>query len=653
MNHNETKDTGETPESRLQEPKILRKRGARAPEKAALLKRGSLEPMSGKSGKPGLFAFTMEVLYKNLYLIGITLLRYRLRAKRKLKRAGANAAAALKLRLKRVGARIAKLIVDFWEKFKAPFLRIRRTYREVKPDIRSKRLRGKFPLTAYLTILETVGRLILKIIATIFNYTAPVLAAVFFFMVVNQWFAEPTVSVLTYNGEVMGYLDSRSEFNAAAQEVRDRVTINGDSAFEVLNPNFEFMKKSQFEQKRDDPEDASIPAGVGKLEKDELVDKLILASNADVEEAYGLYVNGQFLGAVVDKDAILKKFDEIKNASRTGKPDEELVFTKSIRLTRQGLYPRETITAESDLIETISRDETSDEIYIVKAGDSPSLIADKTGVPYSVLQSLNPDIEENLTVGKEIYTQVARPYMSVESTYTDIVEEEVPFETVKVENATYARGYSNVFQEGVNGLREVTYRVSTMDGLERRRVEIGETILKYPVTERITVGINNPTVVTPVTPTQPSQTQSGGQTTTPPQQTITAAPTSTGFIRPVPAGVGYISCYLGGYPGHTGIDIAVMGGTGTPILASASGVVTKAVNSNVGYGRHIIIDHGNGYTTLYAHNSALYVSVGDRVGQGQVIAAMGRTGNATGVHVHFEVKYNGRIQNPVDYVGRY
>lgn len=639
------------PETETQEPKIFRKRVGRKPKKAASFERNSFEPLQGKPKKPNLFEFTMRVLYKNLYLIGITLLRYRLRAKRRLKKSGARLAAAISMSFSRAGRGIRLWFKVFWARLRTPFLRIRRTYREVKPEIISKRAKGKFPFAAYLSVLESVGRLIFKIIATIFNYTAPVAAAVFLFITINQRIAEPKVYVLTYNNEVLGYIDNAAEFNAAAREVHSRVTTEGESAFEVLNPQFEFMRKSEFEKKRADGE---IPAAAGKIEKDELADKLILASNTDVEEAYGLYVNNRFLGAVKNKDPILDKFYGIIEANTTGKPDEEITFTKRVRLSSLELYPRYSVTTDEELIELISGNETSDEIYIVKEGDSPSLISDKTGVPYDVLKGLNPDIEEDLKPGKEIYTQVARPYMSVETTYTDVVEEEIPFETVKVENATYAKGYTDIIQEGVNGLREVTYRVSTVDGFERRRVEIGENILKHPVDQRITVGINNPTYIAPAAPSETTQpSQDSGTTAPKPAQPAPQTPTRAGFIRPVPAGVGYISCYLGGYPGHTGVDIAVTGGTGTPVLASADGVVSLAKNTNVGYGRHIIIDHGNGYTTLYAHNSALYVSVGERVKQGQVIAGMGRTGNATGVHVHFEVRYNGQIRNPVDFIGRY
>jgi murein DD-endopeptidase MepM/ murein hydrolase activator NlpD len=114
---------------------------------------------------------------------------------------------------------------------------------------------------------------------------------------------------------------------------------------------------------------------------------------------------------------------------------------------------------------------------------------------------------------------------------------------------------------------------------------------------------------------------------------------------------GRITCYINGYWGHTGVDIGIVNGYGTPVLASASGTVVKATNSGWGYGRHIMVDHGNGYVTLYAHNTDLYVSVGDKVGQGQIIAGMGATGNAYGVHLHFEVRQNGRIMNPVNYIG--
>lgn len=100
---------------------------------------------------------------------------------------------------------------------------------------------------------------------------------------------------------------------------------------------------------------------------------------------------------------------------------------------------------------------------------------------------------------------------------------------------------------------------------------------------------------------------------------------------------------------HSGIDIGASGGS--DIIAAESGtVILASTGYNGGYGNYIIIDHGNGMTTRYAHCSALYVSVGQKVSRGQTIAAVGSTGASTGNHLHFEVRVNGATQNPVNYV---
>ncbi|MGG7178674.1 murein hydrolase activator EnvC family protein [Clostridium paraputrificum] len=98
---------------------------------------------------------------------------------------------------------------------------------------------------------------------------------------------------------------------------------------------------------------------------------------------------------------------------------------------------------------------------------------------------------------------------------------------------------------------------------------------------------------------------------------------------------------------HTGIDIAA--GSGAPIVASKSGTVAfSGVQS--GYGNVVIIDHGGGVQTLYAHASALFVSKGQKVSRGQKIAAVGSTGNSTGPHLHFEVRINGKHTDPMGYL---
>ena len=98
---------------------------------------------------------------------------------------------------------------------------------------------------------------------------------------------------------------------------------------------------------------------------------------------------------------------------------------------------------------------------------------------------------------------------------------------------------------------------------------------------------------------------------------------------------------------HTGLDIATS--SGTPIKAAAAGTVTFA-GWQGGYGNLLVISHGNGIQTYYAHCSALYASVGDKVAQGEKIAAVGSTGNSTGPHLHLEIRVNGVAQNPQNYL---
>lgn len=106
---------------------------------------------------------------------------------------------------------------------------------------------------------------------------------------------------------------------------------------------------------------------------------------------------------------------------------------------------------------------------------------------------------------------------------------------------------------------------------------------------------------------------------------------------------GYIS--QGYWYGHRAIDIA--SAEGTAILASDGGYVSFAGWTDIGYGYLVVVDHANGYQTYYAHLSDIYVAEGQTVEAGQVIAAMGNTGNSSGPHLHFEVRYNRYPTNPL------
>ena len=141
---------------------------------------------------------------------------------------------------------------------------------------------------------------------------------------------------------------------------------------------------------------------------------------------------------------------------------------------------------------------------------------------------------------------------------------------------------------------------------------------------------------------------SGGSSSSGPSSII---PVSSTFV--IPLQTGYVTCEFGCYVdskgiAHNGIDLGNRGNTSTPVLASASGIVTRS-GWHHAYGNHLMITHninGQIYTTVYAHlHTTPYVSVGTVVSQGQQVGTMGNTGNSFGAHLHFEL-YEGYYNYP-------
>ena len=131
---------------------------------------------------------------------------------------------------------------------------------------------------------------------------------------------------------------------------------------------------------------------------------------------------------------------------------------------------------------------------------------------------------------------------------------------------------------------------------------------------------------------------------------------SSGFLYPLPYRVAITDSY--GYrthpvtgkktTWHNGVDLAA--GAGTAIYATKSGTVTTALRSDI-WGNYVVINHGDGFSSLYAHMQGLIVKAGDYVKQGQTIGYVGSTGLSTGPHLHFTIYYNGADVNPMSYVG--
>ena len=265
--------------------------------------------------------------------------------------------------------------------------------------------------------------------------------------------------------------------------------------------------------------------------------------------------------------------------------------------------------------ESITKDQENNEIYQVQSGDCLSIIADKYGMSTDELLAINEglEIDSNILIGDQIVVMVPKPELSVimqeQTTYTENYEAEVQY----VDNPDKYVGDNTVLQEPQTGNRTVTAIVTYNNGTETGREIIKEEINAEAVAKIVERG------------TKPVPT----------------------YIRPTTYGV--LTSGFGPRWGtvHKGIDWGVP--VGTACRASRAGRVVSAGWSG-GYGYCVVIDHGDGVRTRYAHLSSIKVSNGQYVDQGEVIALTGNTGDSTGPHIHFEIIVNGTAVNPANYL---
>ena len=607
-----------TPNNTAGNSKVKRKRNtAKKATQAVTLGQVTVKKKQSYGDSPGLWEFTLLVVYKNLYVLGITLLRRRLKYARKLRMAFLRLRGFVYTVFDKLFYWLNKRRGHLTQRLKMPFLRIGNKRKALAPSIQNKREQGKIPFAEYGEILLTVLRLIWTILFTVFNHVAPVFAAYYLVVVIQSQIGVPLGLQVEYKGEIIGYIHSESEFDQAAESLRDRFIGSnlGEIAIEI--PKLTLVEMN--------PEEEELRTFT---RVSDLTNSMLQASGDTINLGYGLYIDNEFYGAVKDRDMIPNELEEMRQFNKIGLPGEQVQFVKSIKY-EEGLYPEASFVSQDAINNILYSYESVDEIYTVKSGDTPSGIAEKLGVPYALLKSYNPEIETKLLEGQELLTARARPFLSVKNLYINEYEEEFSYEVEEVPTATYARGYREISRKGKNGLRFVTAEISAIDGIEVARNILNTVVIEESVSERVVVGTND------ARQRAPAATSSG------------STERSEGFIWPTSGGV--ITVGVGGYPGHTGVDIPRP--SGTPIYAAAAGTVVLVKQQVTNYGVHLMIDHGDGFVTLYAHCSAIYVSVGDKVEQGQTIAAVGRTGRSTGNHLHFEVRYNGRIMNPRNYIG--
>lgn len=211
----------------------------------------------------------------------------------------------------------------------------------------------------------------------------------------------------------------------------------------------------------------------------------------------------------------------------------------------------------------------------------------------------------------------------------DLIEydETLSYTSEEQESDQYYEGTRRITQHGQDGVQHVVAEQTSVDGSVISVVPIQKTVTVEMLPEIITIGTRQ-------SPYSAILAEGG---------TVVG---SGSMIFPVPE-LSQITTRFG-QGGHRGIDLCAPGGS--PILAVDAGVVVEA-GSHWSWGNYILIDHGNGYTTRYAHCTELLVGAGTAVGGGQMIATVGTTGVSTGNHCHFEVTANGALTDPAPYIG--
>jgi murein DD-endopeptidase MepM/ murein hydrolase activator NlpD len=252
------------------------------------------------------------------------------------------------------------------------------------------------------------------------------------------------------------------------------------------------------------------------------------------------------------------------------------------------------------------------------------------------LNSDKADYEEKITALESKKSEEEQYYDELRETYNNHAETKAMQDALV---ADYAERYDEIVadQEEVEAALQEEIRRKQKEAEERRKAE--EEKRRQEEEEK------------------KKQAEANGETYEEQDVSTFTSYSETGFIWPVPTVRNMTDTYgyryvqeEGTTSFHGGIDINKPNCAGEPIVASAAGEVLTASNTGNGFGNHVVIDHGNGISTLYAHCSSLAVSVGDIVEQGQVIGYIGCTGYAYGNHCHFEVRIDGQRTDPLNYV---
>ncbi|CAM4392206.1 peptidoglycan DD-metalloendopeptidase family protein [Paenibacillus phoenicis] len=411
-------------------------------------------------------------------------------------------------------------------------------------------------------------------------------------------------------------------------------------------------KEQEYKQKYPDVEMAVNTEGI--TIKPEQAYKAEVDAESTLDELYGmltgyakgveLKVDGKVIAVVKDQAAAREVLDRVKSTyapdvaastlaakvKRTGGSKSAQVKTKASNATLETVEiaeevnqgevkadPNKVLSPEEAVRKILQGDEEAIQ-YEVQEGDTISSIAARFGVSQKELFANNPGVEElTLQIGTLLNVKAVQPALTVR-TVEHVTEEIVTEPQVIVKtNASMRAGETKVISPGSSGLKTMEYRITKENGIVVNEEWLGQEVTKK----------SSPKIV--VRGTKVVLGEGTGQ-----------------FAWPVSSAKMTSSYGERWGRTHKGVDLV---SSNRSILAADDGVVSF-VGTKSGYGNCIIIDHKNGYETLYGHLSKISVKKGQIVEKGEKIGVMGSTGRSTGTHLHFEIHKNGSIQNPLKYL---
>lgn len=347
-------------------------------------------------------------------------------------------------------------------------------------------------------------------------------------------------------------------------------------------------------------------------------------------QGYGLQVEGETIAVLANQeeaDEVLKRYKDHYTKPSDTNIIESVEFIENISVTPLEIHPSQIQTADEALDKLLDGNITETE-YVIQPNDSWWQIARNNDMLIEEVLAGNPGFTEDTIIKPDQVIKIVRaePYLTVISKGTKVVNEVIPFNVVTQIDSKLAYGKRVIREYGKDGEKKVTYNYVEENGKTIEKQVVKEDIVTEPVRQLVAKGPNPPRAVT--------------------VGTSRGSGNISGLVWPLS---GRITSYYGyrwsGF--HTGIDIN--GVTGQPYIAAQAGVVVSA-GWGGNYGYMLLVDHGNGVATRYAHSSKLLVKTGDQVSKGQTIALVGSTGRSSGPHLHFEVLINGDHVNPLNYL---